>query len=332
MVWVTDSPRTVRACYALSGSSTYSGPTVVNGGTLSLLNGASINGGAPSGSGVNLAAASTVLVFNHTDSQTFAPTVSGPGGLVQTGGGIVTLANSNTYTGNTAITGGTLALGNPLALQNSTLNTSVSGTLSFGSLTAATLGGLAGPGTLALGNTASAPVTLSVGNNNANTTFSGMMTGPGSLTMIGTGALTLTGTNSFSGTTSASSGTVIVANALALENSTLNIAAGAPSGSIVFSVSAASVGGLSGAGNLNLGAAVLTVGANNASLELSGLAQRRQWLDQGRRRHARHDRDEHVRRAHGHRRGHAATRRRDCRLRRQYVRLRRPKQRHVAIQ
>ena len=88
---------------------------------------------------------------------------------------------------------------------------------------------------------------------------------------------------------------------------------------IVFSVSAASVGGLSGSGNVNLGTTVLTVGANNANSDYSGLAQRRQRPDQDRQRHVRPDRDEHLRRAHGHRRGHAATGQRNCRLRRQYA-------------
>ncbi len=248
---------------ALGGSSTYSGQTTVNGGTLSLGNGASINGS----SGVNLAAASTVLVFNHTDSQIVAPTVGGSGGLVQTGGGMTTLANSNTYTGGTTITGGTLALGNSLALQNSTLNTSGSGILSFGSLSAATLGGLTGPGTVALGNTASAAVTLSVGNNNANTTFSGMLTGAGGLTKIGSGTLWLSGSNGFTGTTTVNSGALVVANAAALRNSIVNATANT---NIVFSVSAASVGGLSGTGNLNLGTTVLTVGANNADSNFPG--------------------------------------------------------------
>ena len=90
-------------------------------------------------------------------------------------------------------------MGTPLALENSTVNISGSGTLSFGSLTAGTLGGLTGPGGLVLGNTASAAVSLSVGNNNANTTFSGSMTGPGSLTKMGTGTLWLSGSNGIAG-------------------------------------------------------------------------------------------------------------------------------------
>ncbi len=248
---------------ALGGSSNYTGQTTVNGGTLSLGNGASINGS----SGVNLAAANTLLVFNHTDSQTFTPSIGGAGSLLQTGGGVTTLANSDTYTGGTAITAGTLALGNPLALQNSTLDTSGSGTLSFGSLTAATLGGLTGPGTLALSNTALAAVTLSVGNNNANSTYSGNLTGPGGLTKTGAGTLWLSSSNSFSGATTVNSGTLVVANTGALKNSTINATANT---NIVFSVSAASVGGLSGTGNLNLGTTVLTVGANNANSNFPG--------------------------------------------------------------
>ena len=253
---------------ALLGSSTYSGQTTVNGGTLSLGNGASIDGT----SSVNLAA-NTVLVFNHTDSQTFTSTISGSGGLVQTGNGMVTLASSNTYVGGTAITGGTLALGDPLALQNSTLNLSGSGVLGFGSLTAATLGGLSGSGTLALANTAAAAVTLSVGNNNANTTYSGTLTGPGGLTKTGAGTLWLSASNNFAGTTNVNGGTLGVANAAALQNSAVNVGANT---NIVFSVSGtggttvASVGGLSGTGNLNLGSAVLTVGANNANSNFPG--------------------------------------------------------------
>ena len=66
--------------------------------------------------------------------------------LVKTGSGRLLLAATNSYSGKTLISGGTLALGNALALQESTLDTSGSGTFNFGSLSTATLGGLTGSG------------------------------------------------------------------------------------------------------------------------------------------------------------------------------------------
>ena len=55
------------------------------------------------------------------------------------------MAAADAFSGNTLVSNGTLVLGNSLALQNSTLDTSGSGTLSFGIFTTAALGGLTGP-------------------------------------------------------------------------------------------------------------------------------------------------------------------------------------------
>ncbi len=124
--------------------------------------------------------------------------------------GIVEFDGANTYTGTTTVAFGTLRLANQLALQNSTLTT---GGVTFNSTVAAnafTLGGLSGSGTITLVNTAAAPINLTVGNNNASTTFSGTLTGAGGLTKTGTGALRLTGVTSYSGSTTLSSGTLQV--------------------------------------------------------------------------------------------------------------------------
>jgi autotransporter-associated beta strand protein len=94
----------------------------------------------------------------------------------------IQLGAANTFSGTTYITKGTLLLNNSLALQNSTLNYSLPGTLGFGSLTSATFGGLAGSSSLAL----PASFALTVGGNNANTVYSGALTGAGaSLTKVG---------------------------------------------------------------------------------------------------------------------------------------------------
>ena len=155
---------------------------------------------------------------------TLSGPLSGPGSLTKIDSGTLILAATNTYSGNTLISGGTLALGSPLALQNSTLDTSGSGVLSFGSLTSATLGGLTGPGTLSLANTASAAVALSVGNNNASTTFSGMLQGAGSLTKIGSGTLRLSGSNTYTGPTTINQGKLTVDGSLA--NSAVSVNGG----------------------------------------------------------------------------------------------------------
>jgi autotransporter-associated beta strand protein len=146
---------------------------------------------------------------------TLAGPLIGPAGLTKTGSGFLTLTATNTFTGNTLVVGGSLVLGTPLAVEMSTLDTSGSGALSFGSLTSATFGGLTGPGTLKLSNTASSPVALSVGNNNSNTTFSGMLQGAGSLSKLGSGILALAGSNTYSGPTTINQGELVVNGSIA---------------------------------------------------------------------------------------------------------------------
>ena len=111
--------------------------------------------------------------------------------LSKIGGGTLSLWAANTFSGVTTVNTGTLLLGNSLALQQSTLDLSGTGQISFGTLLAATLGGLQGTGKFSLSNTANAAVALTVGNNVANTTFSGTLSGTGSLTKTGAGTLTL---------------------------------------------------------------------------------------------------------------------------------------------
>ena len=118
--------------------------------------------------------------------------------------------------------GGTLALTNGGALKNSTL---VAPTTGVGSVSftgsSFTLGGLSGAGNLSLQNTASS-IALTVGGNNGNTTYSGSMSGLGSLTKMGLGTLTLTGSNAVSGTAGVTigAGEIAVASAGTLGTTT----------------------------------------------------------------------------------------------------------------
>jgi len=169
-----------------------------------------------------------------TSGVSLSGVISGTGGLqingtVKSSGanldtlGLVKLSGTNTFTGDTRVYSGTLLLGGggttSLALQNSTLNLGASdtGAVGFGlstttTITAATLGGLAGSRDLALRNMASTPaaVTLSVGNNNQSTTYSGALSGSGSLIKIGTGTLSLTGISTYTGATTVNAGTLIL--------------------------------------------------------------------------------------------------------------------------
>ena len=205
----------------LSGSNSYNGGTSVNAGTLQLgnanglgastgnvtvnggtldLNGNSATVGTLSGSTgaviTTSSNASVTLTVSGSTSGTFAGVIqngSGTVGLAQAGTGNLTLAGANTYTGDTTLSSGTLTLGTATALQNSTVNYQ-GGTLSFGSQTSATLGGLEGAQTLALLNTSGSGVNLSVGNNNASTAFTGLIAGTNPaavLTKTGAGTLTL---------------------------------------------------------------------------------------------------------------------------------------------
>lgn len=127
------------------------------------------------------------------------------GGVTKRGTGTLTLSAGNAYGGNTTVEAGTLILANTNATVNSTVVLN-GGSLSFSAITNATVGGLAGSQDFALQNSGSAAVALAVGNNGANTTYSGAMSGSGSLNKIGGGTLTLWGTNTYSGTTSINAG------------------------------------------------------------------------------------------------------------------------------
>jgi fibronectin-binding autotransporter adhesin len=159
---------------------------------------------------VSLGTGTLTVGKGASGSYTFAGTISGPGTLATIGTGNLVLSGSSAaFTGTTRLDAGTLTLDHPMALSQSTVDPSGGGTLSFGSLAAATVGGLQGiRGTVSLASTATAPVTLTVGNNNQSTTFGGTISGSGSLVKTGTGTLVLTGPNSYTGATVLEGGTL----------------------------------------------------------------------------------------------------------------------------
>jgi autotransporter-associated beta strand protein len=140
--------------------------------------------------------------------------------------GTVALAAANTFVGKVTVNMGTLRLDHALALRNNTLNLNgitgntgnALGQATFNSSVvgnAFTLGGLEGYRPLALQNTAAAAIALSVGFNDTSTTYTGALTGAGSLIKIGSGTLTLGGVSTYTGATVVNGGTLAVNATLA---------------------------------------------------------------------------------------------------------------------
>jgi fibronectin-binding autotransporter adhesin len=166
-------------------------------------------------------------------------------GNVTLSAGNLTLGGADTFTGATNLNGGTLTLGNSLALQDSILALG-GGTLSFGTLSAATLGGLTGTQNVALTNTTSGAVALTIGNNNETSSYNGSLSGAGSVTKAGTGNVTFSNAN-YTGATTINGGTLVISGGTV----------GSPTSNLV----------IAEAGNgLNLSGGTLTAGTVNIAI------------------------------------------------------------------
>jgi len=192
---------------------------------------------------VSLAGVTLTIGSNNTDTvfsgdirPSYNDLTATGAGITKVGTGNLTLSGDNSYTGDTTISAGTLTLGSATATGDSTIVMN-GGTLGFGTATTASIGGLAGSGALVLANTTSAAVTLSVGFNDRNTTYSGNLSGAGGLNKIGYGALTLSGTNTQSGATVITTGALRYANTSSLSTASniqfdggvIELVAGGPS-------------------------------------------------------------------------------------------------------
>ncbi|QWE12938.1 autotransporter-associated beta strand repeat-containing protein, partial [Polynucleobacter sp. AP-Titi-500A-B4] len=188
--------------------------------------------------------------FNQASAGTYAGVMSGTGVLVKEGASTLTLSGANTYSGGTTVSAGTLA-GNTTSLQGNILNNS---TVDFNQASAGTYAGvMSGTGvlvkegastlTLSGANTYSGGTTVSTGaligdttslqgniinnaalqfNQGTSGSYSGVMSGTGTVDILGSGAVTLSGANTYSGQTTISSGsTLALANSGSIANSGL---------------------------------------------------------------------------------------------------------------
>jgi autotransporter-associated beta strand protein len=210
----------------LNTNNDYTGGTYVNGGTLQL------GSGGTSGSVAGNIADNALVVFNRSDSPTFAGIISGTGAVAQSGSGLLTLLGSNAYSGLTTVSAGSLQIGN-------------------GGLSGAVAGNILNNSTVIF-NRADSPL------------YAGSISGSGALVQQGAGTIVLTGSNTYSGGTSINSGILQIGNGGAagsiagdvLDNGTLIVNR---------SDNPTFAGAISGAGGLvQQGAGALTLTANNS--------------------------------------------------------------------
>jgi autotransporter-associated beta strand protein len=245
----------------LTGANTFTGSVTVNGGLLEV--------GSPS------------ITYNVTNNAKFAfysssaiamsGVISGTGEVQNLAAGVTTITTAQTYTGATTISYGTLKLSG-----NGTIATSSSvvanGVFDISSTTGASITSLAGTGTVTLG---SQDLTIT----NGSGTFSGLISGSGDLILAG-GAQILSGASTFTGTTTVNTGTLILRaggslRSAVINNAVVDISTGATT------TGSASIGSLSGAGGVTLGAntLVLTAAANTYAGTMSGTGGL--WLSSG---------------------------------------------------
>jgi len=271
----------------LSGVNTYTGATNINAGTVQLGAANAIS----SSSAVNVASGATFSLNSKADaigslagagsvtlgtatltagaddtSTAFSGVISGTGSLAKTGAGNMTLSGTNTYGGVTTISGGTVSVSTDSNLGAAPGSASANElTLNGGTLQTTAIMTLNSNRGIALGASGG---TLDV--NPATTlSYGGIIAGSGALTKADTGTLLLSGVNTYTGATNINAGTLQLGATNAISSSSaVNVASGA-----IFNLNskADAIGSLAGAGNVTLGTATLTAGANGTSTNFSGV-------------------------------------------------------------
>ena len=261
----------------LSGANSYSGPTLLQAGTISAgafntwsansaiemragttldLDGFSQRIGALSGAGLitNTTGLSVALRTTSTGDTTFSGTISdgaGTLGLTKSGAGTLTLSGANTYEGATTVLSGTLKGGVDNAFgEGSRITVSAGAALDLGAFNHA-IGALSGAGSVRA--TALGPQILTL-TDATSSTFSGVISdgsafaGTLALTKDAVGTLTLSGANTYHGPTTVNAGVLRAGATNALSaDSAIFVKAGAVLDLNGFSQS---IGALSGDGSV----------------------------------------------------------------------------------
>lgn len=237
--------------FTLSGANTYTGATTISTGELKMgianalssntavtatstfnLNSYNQSIGSLAGAGNVTLESATLSTGSDNTNTSFSGVISGTGGLTKLGSGTLTLSGSNAYTGLTTISEGELKAGAANVITTSSA-VSMAGTFNLNDFNQ-NIGSLAGTGSVNLGS-----ATLTLGNDNTDTTFSGVISGlGGKVTKIGSGTFTLSGTNTYTGATTISNGKLSVIDSITSDVTVESGATLAGTGSITGNVAA----------------------------------------------------------------------------------------------
>ncbi|AZE72530.1 YapH protein [Pseudomonas synxantha] len=210
----------------LNGINTYQGGTSLNAGTLTLGTAAALGTGALTVGGAATLGNTTPLVLANAvnlnanlnvgggnNNLTLAGVLAGSGNLVKTGTADLSLTGNNTFNGLFDVQSGSLTtLGNGALGVGAGVNLASGTSLNLGGT--ASLGTFTGTGLATVG----AGNTLSVGANNLDSSFDGVLAGLGNFAKEGTGALTLGGLSALTGDTLVNAGSLLVNGSLASAN------------------------------------------------------------------------------------------------------------------
>lgn len=210
----------------------------------------------------------TINTLFANDSLVIDGSIGGTGGsIVKTGLGTLYLTGDNSYTGGTILTSGTLVLSGGAALGRAGL-TIIGGTLSVpvGSIMIQDF--LSGGGSVSLGKAANLIIQMQ-----SDSTYSGAISGSGTMSTQGSNTLTLDGDNSsFFGTFDvAGAGGITIANPLAV-NSLSNIAVfGGSTFTLEANLGTVTVGIFGGGGNVVINEGTTLVTTTSESSTYSGI-------------------------------------------------------------
>ena len=221
---------------------------------------------------------------NYTFTSADATGIAGSFGVSLQGGGTVTFAGSNTYTGATTISSGMLVLSSGTAINDDaavTLANDASASLRLDA--SETVGALSGGGTSG-GNVNIQSNTLTVGDA-TDSIFAGIVSGiGGALVKQGAGALTLSGANTHTGGTTVNNGTLNIGHSSALgsggftlTNGTVNLGTtvaqptslNQAGGTLNLTLAGATVGGFALSGNATFSGGTINVSPSGAPSALT---------------------------------------------------------------